>query len=167
MKQQKKNIFILFFVLGILVLICGFFIFNKNTSLENSNSGDNIIFSGDSFSNNMNSDNMNAGDINSSGENYKYISGNITIDGIKFSNYRVNPIGINKCEFIADVKNLTENYSKARNVRIKIINSSGDVEDIFAGILTELAPYEPNIFKTQLLSKIDESTIIEIEIVEK
>ena len=162
MKQQKKNIFILFFVLGILVLICGLFIFNKNTSLENSNSGDNIIFSGDNFSNNMS-----AGDINSSGENYKYISGNITIDGIKFSNYRVNPIGINKCEFIADVKNLTANYSKARNIRVKIINSSGDVQDIFGGILTELAPYEPNIFKTQLLSKIDEDASIVIEIVNK
>ena len=166
--HNKKNYIIIFAI--ILLLIVGFIFLNPNISLKNNNSGDNIALSGDTPSNNLDIQNLDTQNSNIQSQNeinYKYIFGSVTIDGIEFSNYRVNPIGINKCEFITDVKNLTENYSKARNIRVKIINASGDVQDIFGGILTELAPYEPNIFKTQLLSKIDEDASIVIEIVNK
>lgn len=98
---------------------------------------------------------------------YMYLQGTKKVGNVKFSNIRIKKITGNKCEFLADVENLTEEYLKPQDVTIKIIDDSGGVDEVFAGILTELAPYEPNRFKTQVLSDITDAIDVEIEVEER
>ena len=102
-----------------------------------------------------------------SGDEYIYLQGTKKVGNVEFSNIRIKKITGNKCEFIADVENLTDEYLKPQDVTIKVIDSSNEVDEIFAGILTELAPYEPNRFKTQVLSDITDATDVEIEVEER
>lgn len=96
---------------------------------------------------------------------------NVSIDGIKkvedieFSNIRINLISKNKCEFLADVKNTTDKFLDSTQVRIKIINSKGEVDEVFGGIVTELASYEPNKFKLTVLSNLMDAKDVEIEMI--
>lgn len=102
-----------------------------------------------------------------SGDEYIYLQGTKKVGNVEFSNIRIKKITGNKCEFLTDVENLTEEYLKPQDVTIKVIDSSKEVDEIFAGILTELAPYEPNRFKTQVLSDITDAVDVEIEVEER
>ena len=96
---------------------------------------------------------------------YKTIDGVKTIDDIEFSNIKIGKINDTKCVVTADVKNLSKEFSKAKNVSIKVINENGEVKESFGGILTELAGLEPNKFKTYVLSDITYASDIIIEVV--
>ena len=62
---------------------------------------------------------------------------------------------------MADVKNLSKEFSKAKNVSIKVFDTDGEVKESFGGVLTELAGLEPNKFKTYVLADITYASDIE------
>lgn len=152
--NQKKLILIFAFV--ILLILTVSIAFNKFNFVINNESGDQISLSGDNDKTNN----------RISGDGYLYLSTSKRVEDVEFSNIKIKPLGRNKCEFSADVKNLSENYLDSKNIRVKVIDDSGEVDEVFAGILIGLAPYEPNIFKTHVLSDITDVVDIQIEMVE-
>jgi len=93
------------------------------------------------------------------------IAGTKMVGDIEFSNIRINLISRNKCEFLADIRNTADKFLEQTKVRIKAINSKGEVDEVFGGIVTELANYEPNEFKITVLSNLMDIKDVEIEIV--
>ena len=101
----------------------------------------------------------------SNDDGYVHIKGIKTVGGIEFSNIRIGLVSENKCEFLADVKNVTDGYLESTNIRIKVIDHNGEVDKVFGGIVTELAAGEPNKFKTMVLSDVTHAQDIELEVI--
>lgn len=95
-----------------------------------------------------------------------YIDGTKMVNGIEFSNMKITRLEEKKCEFTADVKNTTEDYKKATNLRIKVKNGNGEVKEIFGGFVTELIPGEKNSFKTYVLANVMHAIDVELEEIE-
>ena len=93
---------------------------------------------------------------------YKSIDGIKRIDDIEFSNIKIGKISDTKCVLTADVKNLSKEFSKAKNVSVKVIDANGEVKESFGGILTDLAGLEPNKFKTYVLADVTYASDIEL-----
>lgn len=95
-----------------------------------------------------------------------YIDGTKMVNGIEFSNMKITRLEEKKCEFTADVKNTTEDYKKATNLRIKVKNGNGEVKEIFGGFVTELIPGEKNSFKTYVLANVMHAIDVDLEEIE-
>ena len=94
-----------------------------------------------------------------------YIDGVKVLGDIEISNIKITLLESKKCEFTADVKNTSIEYLKATNVRIKVIDKNGKVDEIFGGGITQLAPHEANSFKTFVLADVTDAKDIEFEII--
>lgn len=147
MKLNKKTCFICLGIVLVLVVI-GIVVLGvrKQETPQNINS-------------NINSNNANSNNIK--------IEGTKKVGDIEFSNIRINLVGRNECEFLADVKNTSENFLDSTNVRIIIIEEDGEIDEVFGGIVTELAGYEPNTFKMRVLSDITDAVDVEIKEINK
>ncbi len=95
---------------------------------------------------------------------YVNVSGVQKLGNVEFSNMKIGKIDSGKCTFTADVKNTSEEYSKAESLSIKALNESGEVQDVFGGILTDLAGLESSKFKTYVLEDITYASDVKIEI---
>ena len=173
---MKKKICLLIIVLFIAILFLIIGVRNSKVNDELPNDDDVIMNELVSGENVVDSDYENIpefeGSIQGRLENsdtvveYKEIDGVKMIDNIEFSNIKIGKINDTRCVFTADVKNLSKEFSKAKNVSIKVIDANGEVKESFGGILTELAGLEPNKFKTYVLADItyaNDVEIIEIE----
>lgn len=99
-------------------------------------------------------------------DGYMYIDGTRRAGDVMFSNVRIRVIKSGKCEFLADVENVTEKYLNTQSVEVSVVDDSGEVDEVFAGLLTELAPYESSTFKTQVLSDITDALSVEFAVTE-
>lgn len=99
-------------------------------------------------------------------DGYMYIDGTKRVGELEFSDIRIKLLKSEKCEFLASVENLSQEYLNTQSVEISVIDESGEVDEVFAGLLTELAPYEKNSFKTQVLSDITDALDVEIKVTE-
>lgn len=104
--------------------------------------------------------------INNEKSNNIKIEGTKKVGDIEFSNIRINLIGANESEFLADVKNTSGNFINSTKVRIVVIEEDGKIDEVFGGIVTELAGYEPNTFKMRVLSDITDAADVEIKEIE-
>ena len=168
MKQETKKKSNLTFVIAaiLVIVVCvACLAFNKESMFGNNKNNDNNIVSRNASGNNgLSSDLLSENKkAKISGDGYYYYEGSKQLEGVEFSNIRVKELERNKCEFVADVKNTTDKFLEPSNIRVKVVDDSGKVDEIFAGILTELAPYEPNQFKTHVLSDITDFVDFEFE----
>lgn len=157
--MRKKLILI---ILLIAVLLGGIYIaYAKGLIFKSQGEPDNQIEqnSGDVIQNNT----QNSGEANQETESIVHIQGTKIINDIEITNIQIKLVEKKKCEFTADVKNTTDQYKEATNLRIKVINASGETDEIFGGVITELAAYEPNKFKTIVLADITDAKDIEFE----
>lgn len=124
------------------------------------------------FSNNKNNDNGNNNYNNYVEQNNNEIQstkiqGIRTLGNIEFSNVTINLLERNKSEFIADVKNISDEFLNSTNVRIKIINRNGTVKEVFGGIVENLAGHEERKFKVIVLSNILDAMDIQLEMIDE
>lgn len=87
------------------------------------------------------------------------------IGDIEVSNMKIVLVEDDKCEFLSDVKNTSDKFQEATSLRIKIIDNSGKVDEIFAGTITELTAFETNKFKAIVLADITDVVDVEFEII--
>ena len=153
MKKTKPIIFLL-----ILILLLGTIYYaNEKGIFEN----------GKPIDENKNNDEININETQTEEEkNYLEIPGTKEINGIELSNIKITLIEEDKCEFTANVKNKTEEYKKATNLRIKTKDENGETKEIFGGWITDLIPREENIFKTYILKNILDAKDVEFEEIE-
>jgi len=152
-KVENKKVLIIVIIIAVVSFLAYAFlnsssiVGDKNISL---NSGDNL--------------NQNSGETNQNIENeYTYISGEKTIDNIRFNNIRIRLERGNKSELIADVENLTDKYVESKHIRVKAVDANGEVIQTFASFLVELGPYETNTFKAYVLADITDVANVEFE----
>lgn len=155
--EGKKKVI----VIGVIaVLVIGAIVLAVNMGGSNDNPAGNTG-NGGNAGNNGNNQNIE----NTVNNQYVNIEGTKTVGNIEFSNIRINLVEENKCEFLADVKNTTQDFLNSTNIRIKVIDASGQVDEIFGGIVTELAGLEPNTFKTMVLADITDAVDVELEVI--
>ena len=82
---------------------------------------------------------------------------------IEIKDIKIKLVEESKCELIATVKNTSESYLDATNLRIKIIDNKGEVDEIFGGGITALLGNEENELKAIVLSDITDAKDIEFE----
>jgi len=87
------------------------------------------------------------------------------IGKIEISNICIKLVDKNKSELSADVKNLSQEYLEPTNVEIRVIDETGNVSEIFGGIITELAGYEPSTFIAYILTDITNAKDIEFKMI--
>lgn len=92
------------------------------------------------------------------------IKGKKQVGDIEIDNIQITLVGERKCRVTADVKNLSKEFLNSNRVKIKAINEDGEVEEIFGGIITELAGYEPCNFVTYVYADITDIKDIEFEV---
>lgn len=158
-KKKRLMLIILAIVAIVIVLIVALVIANNNLFKN----GENLEIENEEI---VENENEKENETTNEGV-YIYLQGTKKVGDVEFKNIRIKKIERSKCEFLADVENKTEEHLKPQDVTIKVIDDSGEVDEIFAGILTELAPYEPNKFKTQVLSDITDVIDVEIEVKER
>ena len=154
MKKTKPIIFLLILILligAIYYIVCEKGIFENEKPIDE----------------NKNNEEININETQTEEEkNYTEIKGVKEINGIELSNIKITLIEEDKCEFTANVKNKTEEYKKATNLRIKTKDEKGETKEIFGGWITDLIPKEENTFKTYILKNILDAKDVEFEEIE-
>lgn len=88
------------------------------------------------------------------------------VDGIELSNIKVGKVHSNKCLFVADTANVSQDLHEAMLISIKAIDDGGNVRDKFTGVLKELAKGESGKLKVQVLADITYAVDFEFEVLE-
>lgn len=155
MKNKKIKI-ILIIVLILMLLVGVYFVITKNAK-------NNISASNDE--NNLNAEIQNSEVTNKPSK--VDIKGVKKVGDIEISNIRIELVEKGKCELLADVRNTSDEFQEATNLRIKVIDENGKVDEVFGGVITELAAKEPNKFKAIALADITDAVDIEFEVIEE
>lgn len=148
MKSKKKLGIIIVFAI-VVAAVVGVIIYSVGKSGSND-----VDFSGDNGQANV-QDDVEVTHVS--------IEGVKKVGDIEFSDINIDLIARNKCEFTAMVTNTTDKYIESTRVRIKVIDKSGKVDEIFGGVISDLAGYEPNEFKTIALANIMDVVDVQIE----
>ena len=161
--MKKKIILVIIVVLVCLTLGLCIFAFknSKNPNVEiNDNPNINTNINNNQIQNQVEDNKINQ-------VTFVEFSGDKILGNIKFSNIKVGLINKNECEFIAYVENLSDKNIEATNLEIKSFDESGNVKEVFGGIVTSLMPNEKSSFKTLVLADITEASDFELSIIEE
>ena len=94
------------------------------------------------------------------------IPGTKKLGDVEITNIKIEKLDSRKCELTADIRNTSDNYIESQSVRVKTLNDAGEVTETFGGLMTMLAPKEPNTFVTRVLVDITDASDVEFEVIE-
>ena len=94
------------------------------------------------------------------------IPGTKKLGDVEITNIKIEKLDSRKCELTADIKNTSDNFIESQSVRVKTLNDAGEVTETFGGLMTMLAPKEPNTFVTRVLVDITDASDVEFEVIE-
>jgi len=166
MKQERKIFLIIIILFAVLIAVC--LAYNRGLLFKDYDIAQNE--KGNIIKENTNQEEeqlqMTQPEIEISGDKsneYIFVKGTENFEDIELTDIKLKLERANKTELIANVENLTDKYLEAKHIRIKAIDKDGVIISGFAGILTDLAPYESITFKAYVLSDITRATNIEFE----
>lgn len=142
----------------VVLLIGGIFLAFSKPNSNNNIDDANVLQNNNGIINNNQEENQN---------NTVSIEGVKTVGNLEISNIKITKVEDKKCELTGDVKNKVEEYVSATNLRIKVLDENGVVDEIFGGGITDLLPNEENSFKAIVLTDITDAADIEFEIIDK
>ena len=157
MKNQKKKIVVIGAVVILCAVVIGVMAFSKTGSNNQKPNNNQSV--------NTNNITLDTGNIEVEQTVFE-IPGTKKLGDIEITNIKIEKLDSRKCELTADIKNTSENFIESQNIRVKTIDENGEVAEVFGGLMTTLAPKEPNQFITRVLTDITDASDVEFEVIE-
>ena len=159
MKNQKKKIVIIGGVIILCAVIISVMAFSKNNTNNENNNNNQIVNTNTNITHNT-------GNNNEEEQTIFEIPGTKKLGDVEITNIKIEKLDSRKCELTADIKNTSDNFIESQSVRVKTLNDAGEVTETFGGLMTMLAPKEPNTFVTRVLVDITDASDVEFEVIE-